>query len=131
MTKISEMVTSNGFSESVLHILHFNDCYNVEPRSQEPVGGAARFVHALHTFDHLKPLVLFSGDIIAPSLSKSTFFQNLKLLSSFISVSTITKGEQMLPVLEMCQVQCALFGNHEFGINCLYICYILISLFFV
>lgn len=36
----------------------------------------------------------------------------------------------MLPVLEMCQVQCALFGNHEFGINCLYTCYILINLFF-
>jgi hypothetical protein len=27
-----------------LHIIHFNDVYNVEPRDQEPVGGAARFV---------------------------------------------------------------------------------------
>lgn len=53
-----------------VHILHFNDCYNVESRSQEPVGGAARFVTALDTFQHLRPLVLFSGDIIAPSISK-------------------------------------------------------------
>ena len=25
-------------------ILHFNDVYNVEPRSKEPVGGISRFV---------------------------------------------------------------------------------------
>ncbi|KAI2797077.1 hypothetical protein BLOT_015534 [Blomia tropicalis] len=80
-----------------VHILHFNDCYNVESRSQEPVGGAARFVTALDTFQHLRPLVLFSGDIIAPSI-----------------MSTFTKGEQMLPVLERCNIDCALFGNHEF-----------------
>lgn len=52
-------------------ILHFNDCYNVEPSSQEPIGGAARFVTALRTFSHLEPVVLFSGDIIAPSISMS------------------------------------------------------------
>ncbi|OTF76588.1 hypothetical protein BLA29_005607, partial [Euroglyphus maynei] len=85
-----------------LCILHFNDCYNVEPCDQEPVGGAARFVHALHQYDYLDPLILFSGDIIAP-------------------MSSFTKGEQMLPVLERCNVHCALFGNHEFdfGLDCL------------
>lgn len=80
-------------------ILHFNDCYNVEPSNQEPVGGAARFVTALRTFRHCQPIVLFSGDIIAPSI-----------------MSAFTKGEQMLPVMEECGVDCALFGNHEFGL---------------
>ncbi|XP_027201811.2 mannosylglucosyl-3-phosphoglycerate phosphatase [Dermatophagoides pteronyssinus] len=91
-------------SPSTLCILHFNDCYNVEPCDQEPVGGAARFAHALHQFDHLDPLTLFSGDIISPSI-----------------MSSFTKGEQMLPVLERCNVDCALFGNHEFdfGLECL------------
>lgn len=53
-------------------ILHFNDCYNVESSEQEPIGGAARFVTALRTFSHLEPVVLFSGDIIAPSISMSS-----------------------------------------------------------
>ena len=57
-----------------LHILHFNDVYNVESCDQEPVGGAARFCTALKSFSHLEPLVLFSGDIFAPSFSKLFFF---------------------------------------------------------
>ena len=47
----------------VLTILHFNDVYNVE-------GGAARMCTAFKSFSHLNPLVLFSGDLIAPSMSK-------------------------------------------------------------
>lgn len=65
-------VTINGFqngSEPIC-ILHFNDVYNIEPHPDEPKGGAARFANALHSFDHLKPLILFSGDIISPSISK-------------------------------------------------------------
>ncbi|UYV70694.1 hypothetical protein LAZ67_8000291 [Cordylochernes scorpioides] len=78
-------------------ILHFNDCYNVESRREEPVGGAARFATALRQFSHLDPLILFSGDIIAPSI-----------------MSTFTKGEQMLPVLNSLNIHCAVYGNHEF-----------------
>lgn len=51
-------------------LLHFNDCYNVEPRALEPAGGAARFKTALASFDAFEPLVLFSGDILGPSISK-------------------------------------------------------------
>ncbi|KAH7642407.1 5' nucleotidase-like protein [Dermatophagoides farinae] len=105
----ANVITQNGpdsgdIQYESLCILHFNDCYNVEPCDKEPVGGAARFVNALHQFDHLDPLILFSGDIIAPSI-----------------MSSFTKGEQMLPVLERCNVHCALFGNHEFdfGLDCL------------
>jgi 5'-nucleotidase len=55
--------------EKTLTILHFNDVYNVESADKEPVGGAARFCTALKSFSHLNPLVLFSGDVLAPSFS--------------------------------------------------------------
>ena len=55
----------------MLTILHFNDVYNIESSTQEPVGGAARFCTALKSLSHLQPLVLFSGDIFAPSFSKT------------------------------------------------------------
>ncbi|XP_067120161.1 snake venom 5'-nucleotidase-like isoform X1 [Centruroides vittatus] len=84
-------------SQGVVTILHFNDCYNVETQQQEPVGGAARFCAAIKSFAHLNPLVLFSGDIIAPSI-----------------MSTFTKGEQMIPVLNSIGVHCSVYGNHDF-----------------
>ena len=76
----ANVITQNGpdsgdIQYESLCILHFNDCYNVEPCDKEPVGGAARFVNALHQFDHLDPLILFSGDIIAPSISMYFFFK--------------------------------------------------------
>ncbi|KAK5648260.1 hypothetical protein RI129_003152 [Pyrocoelia pectoralis] len=81
-----------------LVILHFNDVYNVESRaSPEPVGGAARFCTAIKSFQHLNPLVLFSGDAFSPSM-----------------LSTFTKGQQMVPVLNSVGVHCAVYGNHDF-----------------
>lgn len=54
-----------------LVIIHFNDVYNVETRAApEPVGGAARFCTAVKSFQHLEPLVLFSGDAFSPSMRK-------------------------------------------------------------
>ena len=32
-----------------------------------------------------------------------------------IVVSTFTKGEQMVPVLNKLDVRCAVYGNHDFG----------------
>ena len=54
-------------------ILHFNDVYNIEPSEIEPVGGAARFVTAVKDCQHLSPLVLFSGDVFNPSISKCNY----------------------------------------------------------
>lgn len=52
-------------------IIHFNDVYNVEPtRRIEPIGGATRFITAIKSFQHLNPLVLFSGDAFSPSSRK-------------------------------------------------------------
>lgn len=84
-------------SPTDITILHFNDCYNVEGQAREPVGGAARFCTALKSFNELNPLILFSGDIFAPSI-----------------MSTFTKGEQMIPVLNAFNVDCAVYGNHDF-----------------
>lgn len=54
-----------------LTIIHFNDIYNIEPNSaREPIGGAARFLTAVKSFQHLNPLVLFSGDAFSPSMRK-------------------------------------------------------------
>ncbi|CAB3377336.1 Hypothetical predicted protein [Cloeon dipterum] len=98
LTNLSDIHTMGSNAPvSSITILHFNDVYNVEPADQEPVGGAARFVSAMQSFEHLNPLILFSGDAIAPSM-----------------LSTFTKGEQMIPVLNECNVHCAVFGNHEF-----------------
>ena len=60
-----------GPAAEEITILHFNDVYNVESREQEPIGGAARFLTAMNSYDHLSPMILFSGDIFAPSLSKN------------------------------------------------------------
>ena len=53
-----------------LTIIHFNDVYNIEPRSKEPVGGAARFKTKMKELTLKNPLVLFSGDALSPSQSK-------------------------------------------------------------
>ena len=57
-------------SSKKLTILHFNDVYNLEEKKKEPVGGVARFKTALQSFNHLDPLILFSGDLFLPSLCK-------------------------------------------------------------
>jgi len=85
-------------------LFHFNDVYNIEGQSLEPVGGAARFVHKVRSLKALEseagnvePLVIFSGDAFNPSF-----------------MSTITKGKQMIPVLNAAQVDVACMGNHDF-----------------
>lgn len=57
-----------------MSILHFNDVYKLDEYPDEPVGGIARFVSAVRSFDHLDPLILFSGDLFAPSVL-SQFFE--------------------------------------------------------
>ncbi|XP_038621776.1 mannosylglucosyl-3-phosphoglycerate phosphatase-like isoform X1 [Tachyglossus aculeatus] len=80
-----------------LVVLHFNDVYEVESRSEEPVGGAARFATAVKKFTFLNPLLIFSGDCLNPSV-----------------LSSITKGKHMIPILNALGVHSAVFGNHEF-----------------
>ena len=59
-------------------IIHFNDVYNIEPirnlkklKDGESIGGAARFTTKVKELARKEPLVLFSGDVLGPSRSKS------------------------------------------------------------
>uniref|UniRef100_A0A667X1U6 Ecto-5'-nucleotidase n=1 Tax=Myripristis murdjan TaxID=586833 RepID=A0A667X1U6_9TELE len=83
--------------ELVLTILHFNDVYELDARTEDPVGGATRFATALQEFQSLNPLLVFSGDCLSPSL-----------------LSTVTKGRHMVDILNKLGVHCAVYGNHEF-----------------
>ncbi|KAK6186162.1 hypothetical protein SNE40_008256 [Patella caerulea] len=78
-------------------IIHFNDVYNIEPCTTEPTGGAARLSGYIKSCKDEKPVVLFSGDVLNPSL-----------------MSIFLKGEQMIPVMNGIGVGCAVFGNHDF-----------------
>ena len=67
---LSKAPTAAVESDEIV-ILHFNDVYNVEGRGVEPVGGAARFLTAVKSAsEECEPLILFSGDIFAPSISE-------------------------------------------------------------
>lgn len=81
----------------VIPMIHFNDVYNAEPSTREPVGGGARFVTAVRSFQSLDPLVLFSGDAFNPSM-----------------ISTVTQGEHMCPILNALNVAVSVYGNHDF-----------------
>lgn len=84
--------------ESKFSIIHFNDVYNIEGRTFEPVGGAARFVTMLDYLKSKNPsLVIFSGDALSPS-----------------SISMVMKGKQVIEILNKCYIDCACLGNHEF-----------------
>ncbi|RVE41893.1 hypothetical protein evm_013467 [Chilo suppressalis] len=90
-------LSGRGMGDDVL-IIHYNDVYNIEQTTNtEPVGGALRFSTAVKALHHLNPLILFSGDAFSPSM-----------------LSTFTKGEQMVPVLNEIGTHCAVFGNHDF-----------------
>jgi len=107
---------SNSPPTSLLHLLHFNDVYNIEAStSADPCGGAARFVSLLRSLrddgvaigknnghvvwgnDAPPPLLIFSGDAFNPSL-----------------MSTVTKGVQMVPILNLMAVDVSVYGNHDF-----------------
>lgn len=98
-TVYSKNSTPSHKGKNGITILHFNDVYNVSSTtSQEPVGGAARFLTAMKSFEAETPMVLFSGDIFSPSM-----------------LSFFTQGEEMVPVLNSLGTKCAVFGNHDFG----------------
>lgn len=85
-----------------LLIAHFNDVYNIESGSREPVGGAARFAWKLNSLKEENPLILFSGDCFNPSL-----------------MSTVTRGKHMVAILNALGTHVACLGNHDldFGLD--------------
>ena len=75
-------------------LIHFNDVYNVEKSPQ--------FVHRVRAARGRSTLTVFSGDCFSPSI-----------------MSTILRGEQMVPALNLLGVDVACLGNHDldFGVG--------------
>eukprot|EP00906_Rhabdomonas_costata_P004931 RCo007397 len=84
-----------------LQILHFADAHNILSQvHKEPAGGISRLATVVAQkraeFGE-QLLVLFSGDTFSPSL-----------------LSTLMRGQQVLPVFQALQVDAGMFGNHDF-----------------
>jgi len=87
-----------GRAAESISLVHYNDVANIDPRDTDPVGGAARFLTAVKSHkEEVNPLIIFSGNVFSPSM-----------------ISTLTKGEQMVLVMNMIGTHCAVFGNHDF-----------------
>ena len=85
-----------------LHVMHFNDVYNLEPtggKDGEPLGGASRFANKLKEMRAADPhlLTVFAGDLFGPSM-----------------MSGLTKGRHMVNALNVLGIDYGCFGNHEF-----------------
>jgi len=111
-TEISEVKTKLKKSIGQFSILHFNDVYDVFGGKQ---GGVARFtaafrarLNAIESQTGQRPLVLFSGDCLNPSM-----------------LSCATQGNHMIKIFNLIGVDVCVFGNHEFDfgvkhvINCI------------
>ena len=57
-TRSYDSLAEYSYSDSIINLIHFNDCYNVEP-SEGQSSGAAGFLTAINNFRHLNPLILF------------------------------------------------------------------------
>ncbi|KAH6989201.1 Metallo-dependent phosphatase-like protein [Ilyonectria sp. MPI-CAGE-AT-0026] len=106
VTFASGRVDDGGSADSPpdVRIIHYNDVYHLDPSSAEPVGGLPRFITLCREYQEGKQyegqpeaLTLFSGDAFNPSLE-----------------SSVTKGQHMVPVLNMIGTDCACVGNHDF-----------------
>ena len=91
-------------NSDVINIIHFNDVYNINPVIKKDgdgniksiKGGASRFKSFINTLSSLKPIILFSGDFLSPS-----------------DMSTVTKGEHMIPIMNSFGITCGMIGNHD------------------
>ena len=108
---VETFLANKGNSKTTrLDIIHFNDVYNLDSQyAEDPIGGAARFMtvveggavqlsfmssaHAIFFIllleikeklaaEGRKPLILFSGDFVGPSLM-STITQGAHLIDAF------------------------------------------------
>eukprot|EP00919_Chromeraceae_sp_WS-2016_P050655 GHVR01120064.1.p1 GENE.GHVR01120064.1~~GHVR01120064.1.p1 ORF type:complete len:752 (+),score=153.57 GHVR01120064.1:81-2336(+) len=100
INNLSVDFAKNKTKKDPITILHFNDVYNVNSQ-YDGVGGAARFITALRSFQKDNPLVLFSGDCFSPSM-----------------ISSYTQGKHMVQFLNMFSIHTACFGSHDFDFGC-------------
>ena len=89
-----------------LRIVHFNDVYEVAETKGDLCGGPKRFSTVVKNLSAPelgpRPLLLFSGDALNPSL-----------------LSTSTKGQHMIDILNRMGTCCSVVGNHDldFGVE--------------
>eukprot|EP00906_Rhabdomonas_costata_P004932 RCo007399 len=92
---------SDESSPPDLRIIHFADSHRIISNARkEPAGGISRLatVVAHKRADYGEQLlVLFSGDTFSPSL-----------------LSTLMRGQQVIPVFQALRVDAGMFGNHDF-----------------
>lgn len=97
--------TAGPDTAEVLHIFHFNDVYNINELSlptfcsDDRVGGALRFktlVDGVARERSIRPMLVFSGDFVAPSLT-----------------SIATFGRHMVEAFNLLGVDFGCFGNHD------------------
>ena len=130
-----------------LHIVHFNDVYDVSSRKQEPVGGAALFAAKVAAVTrNVAAAVAAAADpgrladlesagrsssnnttttttTSSSSSSRNAAWSKPLLLFSGDSlspsmISCVTKGEHMIRVLNHLQVDAACVGNHDLDFGC-------------
>ena len=70
-----------GRAAESISLVHYNDVANIDPRDTDPVGGAARFLTAVKSHkEEVNPLIIFSGNVFSPSMSKKIDFPSFKIL---------------------------------------------------
>lgn len=97
---VTAIPTTSISPKRKLHVVHFNDIYNMEPTSSDPdaFGGLARFSAKLHEMREADPnlMVVFGGDFLAPSMT-----------------SGLTKGKHMVDMLNEVRVSASQCQHHE------------------
>ena len=102
LVKISQTAQTGNLAAVLVHL---NDTYFIEERSDSEIPGMARVAGLIKTirkfvFDRLgedRILVLHSGDFLSPSAMSRQFM-----------------GQPMVELLNLCDVNYATLGNHEF-----------------
>ncbi|KAI0989165.1 hypothetical protein GJ496_010864 [Pomphorhynchus laevis] len=97
--RVLSQIRPSGANNRSFFIRHFNDVYNIESSEDDDIaGGLSRFVNALELLSlKFKGITVFSGDILSPS-----------------TISTMTKGQQMIDSIPMMSIDVACVGNHDF-----------------
>lgn len=117
----------------MVHIVHFNDVYNIEAASREPVGGAAKFVSKVgDALLQQVPLTRQQAPLLGSTCNQSHHVprllpqvRSLSHLNPLVLfsgdcfnpslMSTITLGKQMVPILNMVNVK---VGHEHTPLHC-------------
>jgi 5'-nucleotidase/UDP-sugar diphosphatase len=97
-----------GSDDSAIHILHFNDVYEITPVEAGKSGGLARVAALRRALRDSFPALIttLGGDFISPSALGTARVGGERL-----------NGKQMVSVLNAVGLDVAVLGNHEFDVS--------------